>query len=102
MDFDFRAAALDEIANSAAVKALVGKAAVGIRNDARDRVRGYYGETARANALEVEAGIDAEGIYADVGYLKRHPGFVLFFSEVGTVKMSPRPHLVPAMSAYSI
>lgn len=101
-DFDFRRAALAEIAESREVKKLAAGAALGIRDKARSNVQAIYPGTSRAQAIDVDGGTDAEGVYADVGYNKLHTGFVLFFSEVGTVKMSPRPHLRPAMESYAI
>jgi hypothetical protein len=41
---------------------------------------------------------DDEGHYVDVGYDKHHPGFVLWWHEVGTSQFPPNPHLRPAAS----
>lgn len=55
------------------------------------------------DALAVESGKDENGdIYADVGYTKKHEGFVLWWHEVGIRKFrgrpwSPTPHLRPAL-----
>jgi len=50
-----------------------------------------------ASAITTESGTDSLGPYADIGYAKSHPGFVLWFWEVGTKNHGPRPHLRPAV-----
>ncbi|WP_394620949.1 hypothetical protein JNUCC0626_18200 [Lentzea sp. JNUCC 0626] len=42
-------------------------------------------------------GEDSESLYVDVGYSKHHPGFYLWWWEVGTVNHAARPHLRPAL-----
>ena len=57
----------------------------------------------RAEAItSVPADYDRDGPYVDVGYDKRHPGFVLWWSEVGTERFPPRPHLRPALHGTSV
>lgn len=89
--------ALTRLAEQSA--AVIDKAAIKVAQRARANVRAHYPGTKRAAAIEAVTGLsDADGPYADVGYLKRHPGMVLFFSEVGTVTMAPRPHLRQALT----
>ena len=40
---------------------------------------------------------DASGTYVDVGYLRDHPGFVLWWHEVGSSQIPADPHLRPAL-----
>jgi len=64
----------------------------------RDRAR----QSAKAidpddvEAIATDHGRDSEGNWADVGYDKHHPGFPLWWHEVGTSKFPPTPHLRPA------
>jgi hypothetical protein len=53
--------------------------------------------TSKTDAIAVEGGIDAISVYADVGYLRRHPGFFLWWHEVGTRRHPPTPHLRPTV-----
>lgn len=51
-----------------------------------------------SNAIEsTPAEVDKDGIYVDVGYDKRKPGWVLWFHEVGTSRHRASPHLRPAL-----
>jgi hypothetical protein len=50
-----------------------------------------------ANAIVAIPGEDGTSPYVDVGYDKHHPGFYLWWHEVGTEDNAPRPHLRPAV-----
>lgn len=70
---------------------------------AAERIRDKARTNARSIAPERTDGIvatpadeDATGVYADVGYDKTLPGFVLWWHEVGTRDYPARPHLRPA------
>ena len=98
MKVQLDAAAIEELGRRPEVAAFVEKVATGVRNQARDSVKGHYPGTKRGRAIAVESGRDEISAYSDVGYTKTHPGFVLWWSEVGTQKMSPRPHLRAALN----
>lgn len=108
MRFDFNEAALAEIADSEGMAAMLDEVGAKVRGKARANARAVYpnhgpGDAVGKAKTPVERGIiatagrDAEGRYVDVGYHRGHAGFVLFFTEVGTSQMSPRPHLRPAV-----
>lgn len=83
---------------SAAGRAVLTAAATRVRDDARSNARGINaGQKGRDDAIRYELGDDAEGVYADVGYAKHHPGFVLWWAEVGTRNQPAQPHLRPAV-----
>ena len=65
-----------------------------VRDKARQNARSI---TSDVEVIEMEQGRDSEGFYVDVGYLKNHPNFTLWFHEVGTSKFPARPHLRPAI-----
>lgn len=65
-----------------------------VRDRARVNARGISDKT---DAIVSVPGEDADGVYARIGYDKHHPGFVLWWHEVGTVNHPPRPHLRPAL-----
>ena len=67
----------------------------------RDQARSNAGSISatRANAIDTDLDRDSEGLYIDVGYNKHHPGFVLWWAEVGSRHQSPSPHLRPAVQA---
>lgn len=94
-DFDFNRRALDELVRRGDVAEEVARAALQVRN----RARGNASAISRSlsEAIEVETGTDGDGAYADVGYLKSAPGFVLWWHEVGTRKYPATPHLRPAL-----
>ena len=94
---DWRAGALDELASSPEMRSFLGDVADDIVDQARTNARAFYPGTNRVRAIAKETGVDAESAYADVGYTPTHPGFVLWWSEVGTQHMSPRPHLRAAL-----
>lgn len=108
MRFQFNEAALAEIADSASMADMLDDAGRKVRGKARANARAIYpghgnGEAVGKAKTPIERGIisspgrDSEGRYVDVGYHHGHAGFVLFFTEVGTSQMSPRPHLRPAV-----
>lgn len=67
-------------------------------NEVRDEARRNAGAISdKTDAIVSEMGADAGGIFTDVGYAKHHPGFFLWWWEVGTQYHAPRPHLRPAL-----
>jgi hypothetical protein len=65
--------------------------------DVRDRARLTAASISnKTDAIISVPGEDVTSVYADVGYDKHHPGFFLWWWEVGTVNHPPRPHLRPA------
>jgi hypothetical protein len=108
MRFDFNESALQEIADSAGMADMLDQVGRKVRTQARRNARAIYpahgeGDAVGAKKTPIERGViaapgrDAEGRYVDVGYHHGHAGFVLFWTEVGTTQMSPRPHLRPAV-----
>lgn len=108
MRFDFDESALQEIADSAGMGEMLDQVSRKVRGKARANARAIYpahgdGDPVGDKKTPIERGIiaapgrDAEGRYVDVGYHHGHAGFVLFWTEVGTTRMSPRPHLRPAV-----
>lgn len=86
-----------DLERSEDVQAVVELAAERVRDKARQNARPITSDT---DAIaSTPASQDAEGVYADVGYDKRHPGFVLWFHEVGTFKIPANPHLRPAAAS---
>lgn len=65
-----------------------------VRDEARRNARSI---TAKTAAIVTESGSDAVGPFVDVGYLRHHPGFFLWWWEVGTRNHGARPHLRPAL-----
>jgi hypothetical protein len=65
-----------------------------IRDRARINARVISDKT---DAIISVVDVDERGIRASVGYKKRHPGFYLWWWEVGTRNHAPRPHLRPAL-----
>lgn len=90
-------AALAELESSEAMQNMLHKAGNAVRDQARANVKSYYPSTRREKAIWTDSGVDAKSAYADVGYDRTQPGWVLFYSEVGTSLMSPRPHLRAAL-----
>lgn len=86
-------AALDGIVRRSGV---VRRVAREMRDEARDAASGIAGRS-ETHAIAVEDGVDAEGPYSDLGYRKDHPGFFLWWWEVGTKNHPPTPHLRPTM-----
>lgn len=96
-DIHWNRGALEELASSDAMRNMLHKAGNAVRDTARANVQSHYPGTQRARAIWTESGTDAESAYADVGYRRSSPGWVLFYSEIGTSLMSPRPHLRAAL-----
>lgn len=108
MRFDFNESALQEIADSAGMAEMLDQVGRKVRTQARRNARAIYpahgdGNPVGEQKTPIERGIiarpgrDDQGRYVDVGYHQGHAGFVLFWTEVGTTQMSPRPHLRPAV-----
>ena len=110
MSFTFDRRAFERLVNGPAGKAILTAAATKIRDDARSNARSigsgavkrdssgkFVAGSRLTNAIQYEVGEDGEGAYADVGYAKHHPGFVLWFAEVGTRNQPAQPHLRPAV-----
>ncbi len=80
-----------------AVFKLIGNA---VRDEARanvpDDLKGHR-EANPEKAIVSIVGTDVEGVYVDVGYNKDHPGFYLWWAEVGTQDQAAQPHLRPAL-----
>lgn len=94
-DFEFDRAALAELARSESVRRLLDREALAIRGRARANAADISSEL--ADAIDVESGDDADGPFADIGYRRDRPGFVLWWHEVGTVNYPATPHLRPAV-----
>jgi HK97 gp10 family phage protein len=90
-------AALAALAASDEMRDLLDEVAATVRDTARSNAAAYYPASPRVRAIITRSGSDEQGAWADVGYDADSPGFVLFFSEVGTVHMAPRPHLRAAV-----
>lgn len=73
---------------------IVARVAREMRQEARVNAESLSSKTA---AIDVEDGADALGIYSDLGYRKDHPGFHLWWNEVGTLHLPATPHLRPTM-----
>jgi transcriptional regulator GlxA family with amidase domain len=94
-DFNLDLVALNRFVNTSAASAAIFQR---VANDIRDEARvNAEPITSKTEAIESEMGTDALGIYADVGYRKRHPGFFLWWWEVGTRRHAARPHLRPTL-----
>lgn len=90
-------AALKALETSEAMQSMLHRAGNAVRDQARANVQGHYPGTRRDRAIYTESDTDAQSAFANVGYDKTRPGWVLFYSEVGTLHMSPRPHLRRAL-----
>lgn len=100
MSFRLDHAALRRIVDhSPESRALFGKVARDIRDRARVNAESVSSKT---DAIATELGVDDVGIYADIGYKRNHPGFFLWWHEVGTRNHPPTPHLRPAVRPNSI
>jgi hypothetical protein len=73
---------------------LLEEAGEAVRDQARVNASSISNDTDAIVSNDVES--DSEGHYVDVGYDKHHPGFTLWWQEVGTSKFPPQPHLRPA------
>lgn len=99
---DWDAGALEELARHAAMRDMLEEVATAVRDRARLNASAYYPASRRVQAIIAETGTDSQSAYADVGYDRDQGGFVLWFSEVGTAKMAPRPHLRAALDQTSV
>lgn len=77
---------------------LVGMVARRVRDKARENARPIAPDRVEA-IVSTGAQRDADGVYADIGYDKSHPGFVLWWHEFGTRLFPARPHLRPAAAS---
>lgn len=69
-----------------------------VGEDIRDRARiNARVITDKTGAIISQVGVDTQSVYVDIGYDKHHPGFFLWWWEVGTKNHPPRPHLRPAL-----
>jgi len=91
---DIDRAAIRRLAYSPDVGDLIAKVGINVRDTARQNARVI---TSKTDALISKPGMDTESVYTDVGYNKDHPGFFLWWHEVGTSKNAPTPHLRPAL-----
>lgn len=98
---DWDEGALADLARHAAMRDMLEEVATTVRDRARMNASAYYPASRRVQAIVCETGLDAQSAYADVGYDRDQGGFVLWFSEVGTTKMAPRPHLRAALEQSS-
>lgn len=94
IDVSLWSGALDELLLGNEGRAILADYARRVRDGARVNARAISNKTA---AITTESGVDSLGPYADVGYAKSHPGFYLWWWEVGTRNHAPVPHLRPAL-----
>ena len=95
--FDFRPQALDQMIGLSGVMGRVGRA---VRDEARRNVSPELKGNREAHperAIVSVTGADTRGPYVDIGYDKKHPGFYLWWWEVGTQDHAAKPHLRPAL-----
>lgn len=102
VDVTIERAAIALIEASPELARLLASAADSIAAQARRNAAAHYPSSPLPAAISTTSGTDTTGPYADVGYTRSHPGFVLWWSEVGTRKMSPRPHLRAAVKQVHI
>lgn len=94
-DFSFRPGSLQDI--EIEVEPLVKLAADRVAERAQKNARSI--SPALSDAIVADGpNVDEEGVYADVGYDRHAPGFVLWWHEVGTSRYGASPHLRPAAS----
>lgn len=96
-DFDIDPGAFEELTSTALARAGLARVAEGIAEDARSGASRVSRRL--AEAIDVEAGADAAGVFADIGYRRDKPGFALWWHEVGTAHYPATPHLRPALRA---
>lgn len=96
MDFRMIPGALERLERSAETREVIEEAAKVVRDRARQNARPIAPD--RVDGIVAESGQDEKGVYADVGYDKTHPGFVLWWHEVGTSQHPASPHLRPALN----
>lgn len=99
---DWDESALAELASHAAMRDMLDEVATKVRDAARRNASAYYPASRRVQAIVTDSGVDGQSAFADVGYDRNASGFVLWFSEVGTTKMAPRPHLRAALEQTGI
>jgi len=97
-DVDISSAAIREMESSPQLRRMLGEVADDVATIARRNAAAHYPASRLPQAITSADGTDADGAYADVGYTRTDPGFALWWSEVGTSKMSPRPHLRAALT----
>ena len=90
--------AIESILHANETRRMVEKATTKVQTTTRENVQKIYPGTTRTKGIGAESGEDSESVYGIVGYTKDHPGFVLWWTEVGTRKMRPRPHLRAALN----
>ena len=87
-------AAIAAITGWGETQASIRKVGMEVRDAARSNAKAI---TSKTDAIVTQTGRDEQGVYADVGYARHHPGFFLWWWEVGTRFHAPRPHLRPAL-----
>lgn len=97
-DFRLRPGALDSFMRTSEPRRRIGEIGLRVRDRARVNATPI---SHNADAIIAVPGEDAQGVFVDVGYDKTHPGFVLWWHEVGTRNHPARPHLRPALSPRS-
>lgn len=97
-DFVITTRALRELERSAEMHQLADKVAKEVRDRARRNARVISPRLSDA-IIAAPSEEDSDGVYADVGYDKNAPGFVLWWHEVGTKNYPATPHLRPALKA---
>lgn len=94
------ASAIAALVNEPGVRDELERKGMQLRNRARQNAARISPRRTRAIVMTPVAA-DEGGPYVDVGYDKTNPGWVLYFSEIGTRTMPPRPHLRPAVGQAS-
>lgn len=102
MNIDWTPGVLNALARTPEMAALLNRAAEKVADQARTNAAAHYPGSTRPLGIDTATGVDARSAYADVGYTRTHPGFVLWWSEVGTQRMAPRPHLRRALAQVSL
>ena len=98
--FDYNPRALDAMLRQD--RSWIQKVGNVVRDEARDNVvalpslAGHRSKDPEKAIIAVP-GEDATSVYVDVGYDKKHPGFYLWWAEVGTQDQAATPHLRPAV-----
>ncbi|MDT8915759.1 hypothetical protein [Amycolatopsis sp. PS_44_ISF1] len=98
--FRLHAQALDELLRHTQTRQFLDAVGMEIRDRARANARSAVPSSTDGDAITAIVSVpgeDDEGVYVDVGYAKHHPGFYLWWWEVGTQNHAARPHLRPAL-----
>ena len=105
--FQWDDSAFDDLARSPMVEAILDEYGKHVRTRARDLAKPITSGAGRGaggrftlgmvQAIVAEMSEDESGLFVDVGYDKKHRGFVLWWHEVGTSKFPASPHLRPAL-----